>query len=212
MPVPAARARATKSASVFLNVTSAMAGTLEGKTRAAVPDGEMSSVDTLSPSLISTGARSVASTGRPRGTSLMLGPRTTVTAAASLSGDGGSSPALEAVGVAGGGGGGGGPRGGGGGGSPRGRARDAARRRGQRRAEVDLVVLDAAPPREVTIERAEAPASRGGHVADPGARATRGLGHRRSRDEEIGEQALARHDLEDPAAPREHDQVHAGSD
>src|SRR5262249_26409650 len=101
MPVPAARARATKSASVFLNVNSAMAGTLERKTRAAVPEGEMSSVDTLSPSLISTGARSVAWTGRPRGTSLMLGPRTTVTAAASLSGDGGSSPALDAVRVAG---------------------------------------------------------------------------------------------------------------
>src|SRR5262249_61695449 len=102
MPVPGARARATKSASVFLKVNSAMAGTLERKTRAAVPDGEMSSVDTLSPSLISTGARSVASTGRPRGTSLMLGPRTTVTVAASLAGDGGRSPAVDAGRVGGG--------------------------------------------------------------------------------------------------------------
>ena len=42
-----------------------MAGTLERNTSAAVPEGEMSSVETLSPSLISTGARSVASTGAP---------------------------------------------------------------------------------------------------------------------------------------------------
>src|SRR5262249_39585998 len=104
---------------MFLKVNSAMAGTLERKTSAAVPDGEMSSVETLSPSLIRTGARSVDSTGRPRGTSLMLGPRTTVMVAASLSGDGGRSPALDAVRVAGEGGGGGGARGRGGGVGPR---------------------------------------------------------------------------------------------
>ena len=62
-----------------------------------VPDGEMSSVETLSPSLISTGASSVSSVGRPRGTSLMFGPRTTSTVAASAAGSGGTRPAREAA-------------------------------------------------------------------------------------------------------------------
>src|SRR2546422_11025470 len=89
MPEPAALARATNSASVFLNVNSAMAGTLERKTSTAVPDGEMSSVETLSPSLISTGNLSDSSSARPRGTSLMLGPLMTRTEAASVSDSGG---------------------------------------------------------------------------------------------------------------------------
>jgi hypothetical protein len=74
---PAALARATKSASTYLKQNSAMAGTLERNISAAAPAGEMSSVDTLSPSLSSTGASSVSATGSPSGTGLMLGPRTT---------------------------------------------------------------------------------------------------------------------------------------
>ena len=56
---------------------SAIAGTLERNTSTAAPAGEMSSVETLSPSLISTGASSVSVTGSPSGTGLMFGPRTT---------------------------------------------------------------------------------------------------------------------------------------
>src|SRR5215468_10580490 len=74
---PAALARATNSASTYLNENSAMAGMLERNTSTAAPAGEMSSVETLSPSLSSTGASSVAATGSPRGTGLMLGPRST---------------------------------------------------------------------------------------------------------------------------------------
>src|SRR5713226_8013426 len=74
---PAVFARATNSASTYLKVCSAMAGTLERKTSTAAPAGEMSSVETLSPSLRSTGASSDSATGSPSGTVLMLGPRTT---------------------------------------------------------------------------------------------------------------------------------------
>src|SRR5215471_886871 len=74
---PAALARATNSASTYLKENSAMAGMLERNTSTAAPAGEMSSVEILSPSLISTGASSVAATVSPSGTGLMFGPRTT---------------------------------------------------------------------------------------------------------------------------------------
>src|SRR5215470_19177563 len=73
---PAAFARATNSGSTYLNENSAMAGTLERNISAAEPAGEMSSVETLSPSLSSTGASSDSGTGSPSGTGLMFGPRT----------------------------------------------------------------------------------------------------------------------------------------
>src|SRR5215831_14442761 len=73
---PAALARATKSGSTYLKENSAMAGTLERNMSAAEPAGEMSSVETLSPSLSSTGASSDSGTGSPSGTGLMFGPRT----------------------------------------------------------------------------------------------------------------------------------------
>src|SRR5690242_14910407 len=72
---PSALARATNSGSTYLNENSAMAGTLERNISAAVPAGEMSSVETLSPSFKSTGASSDSATGSPSGTGLMLGPR-----------------------------------------------------------------------------------------------------------------------------------------
>src|SRR5437879_9396134 len=75
IPRPAAFARATKSASTYLKQNSAIAGTFERKTSTAAPAGEISSVDTLSPSLITTGASSVSATGSPSGTGLMFGPR-----------------------------------------------------------------------------------------------------------------------------------------
>src|SRR5690349_10745863 len=75
MPRPAALARATKSASTYLNVNSEIAGMFERNTSTAEPAGEMSSVDTLSPSLITTGASSDSATGSPSGTGLMFGPR-----------------------------------------------------------------------------------------------------------------------------------------
>src|SRR5262249_44275023 len=75
MPRPAAFARATKSAWTYLKVDSAIAGIFERNTSTAEPAGEMSSVDTLSPSLITTGASSVSATGSPSGTGLMFGPR-----------------------------------------------------------------------------------------------------------------------------------------
>src|SRR3989442_15855457 len=75
MPRPAAFARATKSASTYLKQKSEIAGMFERKTSTAAPAGEMSSVDTLSPSLITTGASSASATGSPRGTGLMFGPR-----------------------------------------------------------------------------------------------------------------------------------------
>src|SRR5437867_10546951 len=96
-PRPAACARATKSGSTFLKQNRAMAGTLVRNISVSVPDGEMSSVETLSPSLISTGAVTVSSGGRPRGTSLMLGPLTTSTAQASSGEAGGTRPASEAA-------------------------------------------------------------------------------------------------------------------
>src|SRR3989442_15490438 len=77
MPRPDAFARATNSGSTYLKQCSAMAGTLERNTSTAAPAGEMSSVETLSPSLSSTGASSVSATGSPSGTALMLGPRIT---------------------------------------------------------------------------------------------------------------------------------------
>src|SRR2546428_7023410 len=76
MPRPDAFARATNSASTYLKECSAMAGTLERNTSTAAPAGEISSVDTLSPSFSSTGASSRSATGSPSGTGLMLGPRT----------------------------------------------------------------------------------------------------------------------------------------
>src|SRR5262249_52133955 len=75
MDRPAALARATKSASTYLNVNSAIAGMFDRNTSTAEPAGEMSSVDTLSPSLMTTGASSASATGSPSGTGLMLGPR-----------------------------------------------------------------------------------------------------------------------------------------
>ena len=100
-PPPAARARATKSGSALRKQNSAMAGTLERNISTAVPEGEMSSVETLSPSLMSTGALRRSSVGRPRGTGLMLGPLRTSTPAASDGDSGGISPASEASSVAG---------------------------------------------------------------------------------------------------------------
>src|SRR5260370_36815181 len=70
---------------------------------------------------------------------------------------------------------------------------------GQGRAEIDLVVLDAAPPGEVAVEGAQALASRRGYVPDAGAGAAGRLGHRGAGGEEIRQQPLAGHDLEDAA-------------
>src|SRR5262249_1323212 len=75
MDRPAALARARKAASTYVKQNSEIAGMFERNTRTAEPAGEMSSVDTLSPSLITTGASSVSATGSPRGTGLMFGPR-----------------------------------------------------------------------------------------------------------------------------------------
>ena len=74
---PAVFARETNSGSTYLKQNSAIAGTFERKTSTAAPAGEMSSVETLSPSFSSAGASSVSLTGSPSGTVLMLGPRTT---------------------------------------------------------------------------------------------------------------------------------------
>src|SRR5438552_5213495 len=75
MPRPAAFARATKSAATYLKQNSEIGGMFERKTSTAAPAGEMSSVETLSPSFRSTGASRLAATGSPRGTGLMFGPR-----------------------------------------------------------------------------------------------------------------------------------------
>src|SRR3989442_3370756 len=75
MERPAAFGRATKSASTYLKQNSEIAGMFERKPSTAEPAGEMSSVDTLSPSLITTAASSVSTTGSPSGTGLMFGPR-----------------------------------------------------------------------------------------------------------------------------------------
>src|SRR5215510_5833772 len=96
-PTPAALARATKSGSTFLKQYSEMAGTFILNINVSVPDGEMSSVDTLSPSLISTRAVNDSSGGRPRGTSLMLGPLKTSVVRPSSTDTGGTSPAAEAA-------------------------------------------------------------------------------------------------------------------
>ena len=113
----------------------------------------MSSVETLSPSLMQhRRAQALLGRARPRGTGLMFGPLTTSTPAASDADSGGTSPATEA--------------------SERGRPVPLGRRAGlarvgdhagergdgggQRRAEVDLVVLRAAPAREVAVEGAQA--------------------------------------------------------
>src|SRR5262245_18709001 len=77
MPSPAARARAANSGSTYLNVNSDMAGMFERKMRMLAPDGEMSSVETLSPSVMRTVASNVSGTGLPTGIGLMLGPLTT---------------------------------------------------------------------------------------------------------------------------------------
>src|SRR5439155_532124 len=77
MSRPAAFARGTNSGSRYLKQNSAIVGMLERKTRIAAPAGEMSSVETLSPSFSSTGASSVSATGSPSGTDLMFGPRMT---------------------------------------------------------------------------------------------------------------------------------------
>src|SRR5262245_11479156 len=96
-PAPAALARATKSGSTFLKQNSEIAGTFIRNISACVPDGEMSSVDTLSPSLMTTDATSVSGTGVPRGTSLMFGPLKTSTVTASSPGIGGTRPATDAA-------------------------------------------------------------------------------------------------------------------
>src|SRR6266566_299399 len=75
MERPAAFARPTNSASTYLKQNSEIAGMFERKTSTADPAGEMSSVDTLSPSLITTDASRVSATGSPSGTGLMFGPR-----------------------------------------------------------------------------------------------------------------------------------------
>ena len=72
---PAVRARVANSPSTYLNVNSEIAGMFDRNTSTAEPAGEMSSVEILSPSLITTGASSVSGTGSPSGTGLMFGPR-----------------------------------------------------------------------------------------------------------------------------------------
>src|SRR5216117_1498113 len=72
---PAARARVANSPSTYLNVNSEIAGMFDRNTSTAEPAGEMSSVEILSPSLITTDASSVTGTGSPSGTGLMFGPR-----------------------------------------------------------------------------------------------------------------------------------------
>src|SRR3972149_3425 len=77
IPHPAAPARAGDSGAPDLKGKSAIAGIFERKTSTAAPAGEMSSVETLSPSLSSTEASSVSATGSPSGTGLIFGPRVT---------------------------------------------------------------------------------------------------------------------------------------
>src|SRR3990172_1186555 len=82
IPAFAALARVANSGSRYLKQNSAIAGMLERRTRAWMPEGMMSSVETLSPTLSSTGATSVSSGGAATGTGLMLGPLATSTLAA----------------------------------------------------------------------------------------------------------------------------------
>src|SRR3989337_3807587 len=96
IPPLAALARVTNSGSRYLKQNSAMAGMLDRNTSAWTPEGVMSSVEILSPTLSSTGATRVSSGGGPTGTGLILGPFITSTRAASLSGTGGTRPADEA--------------------------------------------------------------------------------------------------------------------
>src|SRR5262245_63126089 len=96
-PAPAAFARATKSGSTFRKQYWEIAGTFIRNISVSVPDGEISSVETLSPSLITTRAVNVSSGGFPRGTSLMFGPLKTSVARASSGDAGGTSPATEAA-------------------------------------------------------------------------------------------------------------------
>ena len=97
MPTPAAFARSTNVASTFRKQNSEMAGTLVRNMRLWVPDGEMSSVETLSPSTIRTGAVRLSGKACPRGTSLMFGPLITRALAASAAGAGGTRPAIDAA-------------------------------------------------------------------------------------------------------------------
>ncbi len=76
------------------------------------------------------------------------------------------------------------------------------------RAQVDRVLRRAAPPREVPVERAQALRAGGGHVADARAGAAGRLGDIGARGQQVGEQALARHHLEDAVAAREDDEGH----
>ncbi len=179
-PPPAARARATKSGSTLRKQNSEMAGTLERNISTAVPEGEMSSVETLSPSLMSTGARQ-ALLGRKAARH-----RLDVRALQHLdAGRLGWRQRRDQPGLR---------------GQERGRPVPLGRRArlarvadapaerrdggGQRRAQVDRVVLRAAPAREVAVEGAQAAAARGRHVADARAGAAGGLGDRGARREQ----------------------------
>ena len=148
-----------------------MAGTFERNTSTAEPAGEMSSVETLSPSLSSTGASSDSATGSPSGTGLMFGPRTTSPWPSGAHEAGHRGRELRGQRHA-------------GLGAERARiGDDAGQRRGRRhhrRAEIDLVALHAAAPGEVAVERAQALGAGGRDVADARARAARRLRHRRA--------------------------------
>src|SRR5262249_57933711 len=76
-PRAPAGAGVTNSGSTLRNVNWAMAGMLERKTSTWEPEGEMSSVETLSPSLMRTAPPISSPGGRPTGTSRMFGPFTT---------------------------------------------------------------------------------------------------------------------------------------
>ena len=179
-----------------------MAGTFDRKTRTAEPAGEMSSVETLSPSLSRTGASSVS------GDRLAQRHRLDVGAAHDLAVPSGvDSPTVESAkrawqldrGL----------------GAPSVRGSvitpvSAEAAADDRRAEIDRVVLHAAAAREIAVEGAQALGARGGHVADAGARAAGRLGHRGPRGDEVGEQPLASHGLEDPVAAREEHEGHRG--
>src|SRR3972149_5877871 len=92
IPPLAALARVTNSGSRYLKQNSAMAGMLDRNTRAWTPEGVMSSVEILSPTLSSTGATRGSSGGAATGTGFVLGPFITLTRAASLPGPGGPRP------------------------------------------------------------------------------------------------------------------------
>ena len=73
-------------------------------------------------------------------------------------------------------------------------------------------VLDAAPPREIAVEGAEALAPRGGDVTDARARSARRLRDGGAGHEQIGQQPFAGHDLEDAARAGEGHEVNARRD